>query len=217
MSAPDGTEWIQGGGLIPGEQQDQDPYRSELGRLLGLSTIISSIILPESIKPTITIGCDGLSALNQVSLDTTTIKANTKNADMISIINSLLNLSNFIIIKEHVYGHQENLYRPLTQIEKLNYRMDTPAKSIALEYMRGETAKPRFPPTQISFGTIIYKNKLIPSRIQRSLYLQITHNSMITLMEKHTYLNISNVNLHWEAFATVRKEASFSLTLFITK
>ena len=115
--------------LIPGKQQDQESYRSELGRLLVLSTFISSITLPESIKPTITIGCDGLSALNQVGLDTTTIKANTKNADMISMINSLLNSSNFIIIKEHVYGHQDILHRPFTQIEKLNCRMDTAART----------------------------------------------------------------------------------------
>ena len=217
LSTPDGTEWIQGGGLIPGEQQDQDPYRSELGGLLGLSTFISSILLPESIKPTITIGCDGLSALNQVGLDTATIKANTKNVDMISMINSLLKSSNFIINKEHVYGHQDDLHRPLTQIEKLNCRMDTAAKSIALAYIRGETAKPRFPPSQIGFSTITCNNKLIPSKIQRSLYLHITHNAMITWLEKHTPLNTSNVNLHWESFATARKEASFSLTLFITK
>ena len=133
----------RGGGLIPGEKQDQDPYRSELGGLLGLATIISGIILPSTLRPTITIGCDGLSALNQVGLDTSIIKAKMKNVDMISIINNLLSDSKFVINREHVYGHQDDLHRPLTQIETLNCRMDTAAKSIALARIRGESPIPQ--------------------------------------------------------------------------
>ena len=40
---------------------------------------------------------------------------------------------------------------------------------------------------------------------------------MISWLEKHTSLNTTRVNLHWEAYATARKEASFSLKLFVTK
>jgi len=217
ISTPDGSEWIQGGGLIPGEKQDQDPYRSELGGLLGLATIISGIILPPTIKPTITIGCDGLSALNQVGLDTTIIKARMKNVDMISIINSLLSTSKFAVNREHVYGHQDDLHRPLTQIETLNCRMDTAAKSIALARINGESPVPQFKPTQIGYGTITCNGLLIPSRVQTSLYAHITHNSMIKWLEAHSSLDTSKVNIHWPSLAKARKEASFSLTLFITK
>ena len=41
---PDGTEWISGGGLIPGPEQSS--YRSEQGDLLGMSSAIYSILLP---------------------------------------------------------------------------------------------------------------------------------------------------------------------------
>ena len=75
ISTLDGTEYITGGGLITGRSKDQDPYRSELGGQLGLATVASGIQLPVNIKPLLTIACDGLSALNQVGADKTTIKA----------------------------------------------------------------------------------------------------------------------------------------------
>ena len=69
ISTPNGQEYIQGGGLIPGEGKDQDPYRSELGGQLGLTSFVTGIHLPPSCTPFITTACDGLSALNQVGLN----------------------------------------------------------------------------------------------------------------------------------------------------
>ena len=45
---PDGEEWIQSSGLVPGEVEEQDPYRSELGGQLGLAAFVSSILIPEA-------------------------------------------------------------------------------------------------------------------------------------------------------------------------
>ena len=68
ISTPDGAEWIKSGGLIPGEPEDQDPYRRELGKQLGLVAFTSGIQLPStSPNPIVTIACDGLSALDKIS------------------------------------------------------------------------------------------------------------------------------------------------------
>ena len=47
VSTQDGTEWIQGGGVVPGEEHEQNSYRSELGGALGVAVIIDCIQLPD--------------------------------------------------------------------------------------------------------------------------------------------------------------------------
>ena len=68
ISTRDGSEWIKGGGIIPGCKEDQDPYRSELGGQVGLAAFISAIVLPDGMTPNITIACDGLAAINRVHM-----------------------------------------------------------------------------------------------------------------------------------------------------
>ena len=47
--------------------------------------------------------------------------------DIISDISELWETSKFETTKENVYVHQENLNRPLTQLEQLNCRIDNEA------------------------------------------------------------------------------------------
>ena len=116
------------GGLILGEPEDQDPYRSKLGGQLCLATITAGIQLPSTTpNPTLTIACDGLSTLKEVYKDRSILKSKQKHIDIISIINELWESSPFKMVKEHVYGRQDDLNRPLAQLEVLNCRMDTAA------------------------------------------------------------------------------------------
>ena len=69
ISTPDGTEWIEDGGLLLGTEEDQDPYRGELGSQLGLVAITTGILLPNELRPTLTLDYDGLFALNEVGMD----------------------------------------------------------------------------------------------------------------------------------------------------
>ena len=103
VSTRDGTEWIKGGGIIPGCKEDQDPYRSELGGQVGLASVITAIILPSGTTPNITIACDGEAAINRVNMDSKIIKSNMTNVDMLSIISELWGDSSFTITKKHVY------------------------------------------------------------------------------------------------------------------
>ena len=128
ISSPDGLEWIQGGGIIPGGPEEQDPYRSELEGQLGIAAFLSGIILPTTHKPSLTVACDGKSALSKVSPGRTKLKASNSHIDLISIINELWESAPFQITKVHVYGHQDVTGRPLTQLELLNCRVDALAK-----------------------------------------------------------------------------------------
>ena len=64
--------------MILGCQEDQDPYRSELGGQLGLAAFISTVILSNYFKTTVTLACDGLSTLNQLDINSAKIKAKIK-------------------------------------------------------------------------------------------------------------------------------------------
>ena len=101
ISTPNGQEYIEGGGLIPGEGVDQDPYRSELGGQLGLAAIATGIHIPAHSSPTLTIACDGLSALNQVGMDKQKIKAKMKHVDLISAISETWETGTYKLLKKH--------------------------------------------------------------------------------------------------------------------
>ena len=48
--------------------------------------------------------------------------------DLISVISALWESSRFIITKDHLYGHPDDLNHPLTQLETLNCRIDIEKK-----------------------------------------------------------------------------------------
>ena len=77
ISTPDGTEWIEGGGVIPGLKSDQNSYRSELGSQLGIAAFISSVNFPHG-NYTMKTVCDGLAALNRVGLDRSYVRCSSK-------------------------------------------------------------------------------------------------------------------------------------------
>ena len=219
LATRDGSEWIKGGGIIPGCKDDQDPYRSELGGQVGLAAFISAIDLPTGVTPNITIACDGLAALNRVHIESNIIKANMTNVDLISIISEIWDDSQFTITKQYVYGHQDKLGRPLSQLETLNCIVDDFAKEIATKQIDGLLPNLKFSPTDIGFGTIKCNGKLITSNLQRSLYKEVTKKNFIDALSLNTEnpFDFSTVNVHWESFSTARKEASLSTQTFITK
>ena len=137
------------------------------------------------------------------------IKANMKCVDMISIISELWSSSSFSITKEHVYGHQDDLGRPLTQMEALNCRVDIFAKEIAGFKMSDLLPQPSFKATNLGLGTITCSNILITSKIQQSLYSQITHRKFVSALAENPEVpvNFTHINVEWEAYAKARKEA----------
>ena len=176
ISSPDGTEWVRGGGIIPGIPADQSAYRSELGGQLGIAAIVSNLIMPTDTNPELIVACDGLSALNKTNEKESDFKVTGKHIDIISITCDLLTKCQFKIKPCHVYGHQDNLHCPLTIMEKLNCQMDTLAKEIAMKYIAQEHRNTSFHSTKLGYGFITYNNTLVTPKIQSTLYTHILYN-----------------------------------------
>ena len=153
ISTPDGKEWIKGGGIIPGAKFDQSAYRNELGGQLDIASIVSNLILPDGVQSTLTIACDGLSVLEKTRTTKLDFKVTGKYIYSMSITSELLTTSSFNIKPKHVYGHQGNLNRPLTFMEKLNYQMHSMAKPISLEYIQGTSHTTLFHTTKLGYGS----------------------------------------------------------------
>ena len=115
--------------------------------------MVSNIILPENFTPNLIVACDGMSALNQTSATKSDFKVTGKHIDLISITFEILSRSAFIIKPRHVYGHQDNLNRPLTFLEKLKFQMGELDKSIALEHISGTNPNSTFYSTKLGYGT----------------------------------------------------------------
>ena len=169
ISTPDGLEYISGGGVIPGTDEEQSAYRSKLGGQLGLTIFLTSIQLPDTANPTLTIACDGKSALSKVVINTSDVHCKDKHVDFISIISELWNKSQLSVQKQHVYGHQDTTYRIITRLELINCQMDLRAKQIArLHILSNKSDKPSTP-TTLGFGIILRGKEIISSNIKKSL------------------------------------------------
>ena len=62
-------------------------------------------------------------------------------------------------MKEHVYGHQDDLKRPLTQLEAFNCRMDEEVKDIAIARIH---------------GGVLHNLYLVPPSLVKDLLLVVT-------------------------------------------
>ena len=85
VATMDGQEWIQGGGILPGEKTDQNSYRSELGGQIGIASFFHSILVPPSPTPTscqIISICDNVAALNKVGTPSHSIQVKEKHIDL---------------------------------------------------------------------------------------------------------------------------------------
>ena len=219
LATPDGSEFIKGGGLIPGPSNSQSSYRSELGGQLGLASFVSNIILPATVSTKVTVACDGLGALQQVDDNTMFASTKRKDFDLISPIKCLWHASTIAPSTKHVKGHQDSSASTLSPLEELNCLMDHDAKDIARRAIADNVTPPSSFPNSLGFGTIICKTTPITSNLQSNLYNQITSNQLIRWLADNEEENseIDKVSLHHQSFATARKESSLSIKLFVTK
>ena len=205
IATPDAEEWIEGGGLVP---DASDSYRTELAGQLGIAAFLESIIIDNlAATPTITVSCDGLSALNRTGLSLDALRASNKHMDLISMLSHLWDIIPYTIAREHVYGHQDDLRdRVLTILEWLNCKMDHKAKRIALEQI-DRRRNCRFSSTQLGFGTIKCHGSMVISHIQKSLYDRITHKDFVErLGEKlHIEPDLLDTRINWKAYGKARK------------
>ena len=101
------------------------------------------------------------------------------------MITSLWNQSTFLPNKVHVYGHQDNTGKQLTNLEKLNCDRDSNAKSIASSKIDGTKPPQTYSPSDLGFGTITCGSTLVTSNIQSTLYKNVTHANMLKWLSCH--------------------------------
>ena len=145
---------------------------------MGIAAIISSITLPFDVPTNFIMVCDRLSALEQTTASKTDFKVTGKHFDHISITCDLLTNTKLKVIPKHVYGHQDDVNRPLTVLEKLNCQMDALAKHIAMEHIQSKNPTSHFQPTSLGYGNITCNNSLITTKLKASLYKNILHDEM---------------------------------------
>jgi hypothetical protein len=213
------TQWIQAGGLVPGPRSQQSAYRSEVAGQTGLALFLQAIRLPPDITPTITTSCDGISALEKAQIRSDQIRQSFKHVDLLSIAAIAWETSQFSVTTKHVRGHQDNLNRPLTNLEQVNCEMDTAAKQIALLHINRAHPHTSFTPSHQGLGTITIRGNIVCSHVQSTLYTSILQHKFVAkiadkfgtvpaTMENHT---------NWTAFGRARKVARFGVQKFISK
>jgi len=114
---------------IPGHHSDQTAYRSELGGLCAIVTMVSVLCQHYSItKGSVEIACNSLSTLNRITEDHHVIRPNTPQFDLLEATRAVMTECSIDWKHRHVKGHQDNLYGPLERWATLNVLCDLGAK-----------------------------------------------------------------------------------------
>ena len=216
---PDGTEWIEGGGVLPGPADVQNSYRSELGGQVGIASCLKSLQQElDGQETSLLTACDNLGALNKVGSRRDKTKPALKSFDLITALLDIWNDIPVTARPQHVRGHQDDRIGPLTFLESLNVRMDLLAKSIAQTHIRNGCPDLHSSST-VGYGTITIRGIMICTNLQRTLYQSIHHQDMVTFLANHLSIDeqIVHTTLAWHSFRKARKECSFPMQKFISK
>ena len=141
LETPEGIS-TSGRMIIPGNEQAQGSYRSELGGIYGGLSHVALISKHLKIdKGKITLGCDGLGAVNIIDRKFEVTKCNMGQFDVIRGINKLRKNSNTKSSLRHVKGHQDDNtnYYQLDRWAQMNVLVDTMAKQKLSETLSDET------------------------------------------------------------------------------
>ena len=99
-------QFLTGVNVVPGSDEDQSAFRSELAGIYGILTAVSSLCsLHEVLSGGITVACDGESALDYIfDWETKPIKSSTPHLDIISASRKIIQKSPLQWKFRHVYG-----------------------------------------------------------------------------------------------------------------
>ena len=217
------TVEMKGGGVIPGPTGESNSYRGELGGLLGLVLIllVMEMTIPPTHTYTVTLACDGESALYK-ALCTDREYFNTTHpcVDLISRIIALRENLRARIIPTHVAGHQDERGGTLTPLAALNVRMDSLAKEILQETKATDRPIPdSLPPSPDGIPQVDYCNTPIVSRVANTLAHHIGRDRLLDFWEKQGRFKAKFAEqwIHWDIVTMVMKESSTRMRRFISK
>lgn len=218
ICSSDGSQWIKGGGYIPGLEKDLNSYRGELGSLVGIVNCIEALapLIPQN-QAAITVASDNDSAVDCLWLQKYHLKASTTSLDLISSLIDLWESVPFSPIPTKVKGHADQLHRPLTFLEHLNCIVDEYAKEIATYYFTAD------PPTDFSrsvgLSTIQINDFHVTSNIVPAISSVLDKKTVCEYWSGITGVSsrILQHEIGWTSIRRARKERSFKQNRFITK
>jgi hypothetical protein len=116
--------------ITPGSPQSQSAYRSELAGLYCVTYYVRFLEKTKHIHGRITVGCDGMSALDRAGRKSDFIDPNEPQFDLIMAIRSMVADTGWEWNWKHVKGHQDDSQRleDLDNWSQWNIKMDAEAK-----------------------------------------------------------------------------------------
>ena len=142
IETKEGERVINGSLVTPGDADVQGSHRSELAGILGGIHKINQACKRFNINEgKVLVGCDGKGAIDALQYEHDIIKSSRQHYDLISSITNIMNESNITWERQHVKGHQDDLfeYHQLSRLEQLNVAADLIAKERLHKELEKET------------------------------------------------------------------------------
>ena len=217
ISTPDCSQFIKGGGTVPGHCDDYDSYRSELAGLIGGSAAFKCLhkISPHPSQP-FTVACDRKAALGHLHSPSSYLKSKWNHSDLVSMLLCIWRDNPYSPRPTHVKGHQDQIYGPRTVLEHLNILMDRDAKCYANRFQPIQTHGPY---NSMGFGLVTISGRIVTGQHKKIIYETITHDALTAyLVKKFGYENNNALrSIDWKSFRKARKLTSHSCRIFISK
>ena len=218
-----GDYTAKGGGIVPGPEGMSSAYRGELGGLLG--QLLAIWALEQCHPPTkpysVQIACDGQSALfKALTANRQSFTSRHKSFDIISQITVLQEQINGTLVPVHVYGHQDELNKKLSNLETLNIRMDSMAKEILQKVLDEDRDIPdALPLTPKGLVQVDYGDIPVTSSLASTLRFYIAKDRILDYWESKGRFKseISIKEIDWIVLRRTSEELSFAMGRFVSK
>ena len=214
-----GTQFIEGGGLMPGPSDTQCAYRGEVGGLMGSIAVITALEQHLNCTTNVITGSDCMSALKRFTSDPEYINSNWCHCDLLSIASDMRKRLRSTPMLTYVEAHKDDNSSDLTMMEQLNVLMDILAKS----FVQNQVSSPKpllsfVPATTQGITPVIYKGDGIASSIASTLASKISHNRMLSYLARKRFTS-TNLLSHFShtAYGNARRESSTWMQHFTTK
>jgi hypothetical protein len=202
--------------VVPGRSQDQSAYRSELAGLYAIAISIRCLEQLFGVVGSVTVGCDGLSALQQVSKSIDFIDPATPQYDLILATRSIVQSSKWNWKWQHVKGHQDETtsVSNLDLLSRLNVNMDHEAKQYWAQTV-GTTSDVNIEgePWQVRIEG--YK---VTSQLRDCLRNHVLSQRVLDYWGKKSRFKGNSVkDLDWEVFGAAMKSVPAGMQRWISK
>ena len=210
-------EFITGVNVVPGSDDDQSAFRSELAGLYGIIIATTTLCSFHAItNGCITVACDGESALDYIfDWDKKGLKASTPHLDIIEASRKLIRGSSLQWKFRHVYGHQDDFVGPLDRWATLNVEMDLAAKEHWARSIGGGR------PASVIFGepwSVWCKGEKMVTPLRSKLY-EVIHGPALDAywISRKRFKSELYPKYDWEALEDAIRPLSISRRLWLTK